>query len=253
MTPFGQFKKIKDELRMVGQKANRGIKHLGQKIFGKSPRNFAVGENPRTSEKAFMAAEAYVEPDKRKSNMYGYDYDRTLSNDENAVYHNKKTKHTRHIMRGSAVTRGAKTLAKDLWTDVNIGLGMHPATQRHKQNVGALEATHKKYGKVVECIGHSLGGKSCASATQHAGGGKISHATTFSAGSGLPDALDIYSSLKCKKNPSLAMCRQVHHKVVGDPVAFMPNLTGKTHRYGARTAVETGVLGKAHSIGQFMP
>lgn len=86
----------------------------------------------------------------------GFRVDELLTSDENLVLYNPATREVVISFRGTVPT------AKDLATDLSIGLGMHTSTQRYRQSVELTRIVQQKYGAMgynpVEVAGHSLGG-----------------------------------------------------------------------------------------------
>lgn len=86
----------------------------------------------------------------------GFRVDEMLTSDENLVLYNPATREVVISFRGTVPT------AKDLATDLSIGLGMHTSSQRYRQSVELTRIVQKKYGGMgynpVEVAGHSLGG-----------------------------------------------------------------------------------------------
>ena len=86
----------------------------------------------------------------------GFRIDELLTSDENLVLYNPATREVVISFRGTVQT------AKDLSTDLAIGLGMHTTTQRYRQSVELTRIVQQKYGAMgydpVEVAGHSLGG-----------------------------------------------------------------------------------------------
>lgn len=110
--------------------------------------------------------------------------DELLTSDESLVLYNPQTREVVISFRGTVPT------AKDLSTDLAIGLGMHANTQRYRQSVELTRIVQQKYGAMgynpVEVAGHSLGGGIAAfvanqdgSITAHVYNGAISLGELF--------------------------------------------------------------------------
>ncbi|MAN60865.1 MAG: hypothetical protein CMI60_02855 [Parvibaculum sp.] len=86
----------------------------------------------------------------------GFRVDELLTSDESLVLYNPQTREVVISFRGTVPS------AKDLATDLAIGLGMHTSTQRYRQSVELTRIVQQKYGAMgydpVEVAGHSLGG-----------------------------------------------------------------------------------------------
>lgn len=86
----------------------------------------------------------------------GFRVDELLTSDESLVLYNPQTREVVISFRGTVPS------AKDLATDLTIGLGVHARTQRYRQSVTLTRVVQQKYGAMgynpVEVAGHSLGG-----------------------------------------------------------------------------------------------
>jgi len=86
----------------------------------------------------------------------GFRVDELLTSDESLVLYNPQTREVVISFRGTVPS------AKDLATDLTIGLGVHARTQRYRQSVELTRVVQQKYGAMgydpVEVAGHSLGG-----------------------------------------------------------------------------------------------
>lgn len=86
----------------------------------------------------------------------GFRVDELLTSDESLVLYNPQTREVVISFRGTVPT------AKDLSTDLAIGLGMHTSTKRYRQSMELTRIVQQKYGAMgynpVEVAGHSLGG-----------------------------------------------------------------------------------------------
>ena len=109
----------------------------------------------------------------------GFRVDELLTSDESLVLYNPQTREVVISFRGTVPT------AKDLSTDLAIGLGMHTSTKRYRQSMELTRIVQQKYGAMgydpVEVAGHSLGGGIAAfvanqdgSVTAHVYNGAIS-------------------------------------------------------------------------------
>lgn len=86
----------------------------------------------------------------------GFRVDELLTSDESLVLYNPQTREVVISFRGTVPT------AKDLSTDLAIGLGVHTSTKRYRQSLELTRIVQQKYGAMgynpVEVAGHSLGG-----------------------------------------------------------------------------------------------
>lgn len=86
----------------------------------------------------------------------GFKVDELLTSNESLVLYNPETLEVVISFRGTVPS------AKDLATDLAIGLGVHTSTQRYRQSVDLTRIVQQKYGAMgyhpVEVAGHSLGG-----------------------------------------------------------------------------------------------
>jgi hypothetical protein len=199
--------------------------------------------SPETELNARFADEAYNKPDERRDRIGDYYYDRSISNDENAIYINKKGR-VIHSLRGTELNRGIGTLARDLIADLRIATGTFENSDRHKRDVKKADEVRSKYGNNTFYVGHSLAGKgSQALANKYNTGSQ-----TFNAGQGLISSQEIAVAKSCKKDPSQPRCNQVHSRIKGDLVSLLPTLSGRTEIIDRPNI--SGALGK-HEISNF--
>ena len=215
----------------LGAKALRsGLAWLG---LGKNADHVQLGDkthkrtaSPETNLNATFADEAYVLPADRRHTIGDYYYDKGLSNDENAIYVNKKGR-VIHSIRGTELKRGVGQAIKDVGgTWGAIATGNFTDTSRHKRNDAKAQEVFKKYGQHVFYTGHSLGGSSAyALANKY-----NKRSQTFNLGHGLSSSAEIAYSKECKKDPSQPRCQQIHSRVGRDIVSFFPTLVGRTEQ-----------------------
>ena len=199
--------------------------------------------SPETELNAHFADEAYVSPSARRKKIGDYYYDRSISDNENAIYVNKKGR-VIHSLRGTELNRGIGTIARDLVADLRIATGTFEDSDRHKRNIKKANEVRSKYGKHTFYVGHSLGGK----ASQALANKYNTRSQTFNAGQGLISNQEIAVAKSCKKNPSQPRCNQIHSRIRGDLVSLLPTLTGRTEIIDRPNI--SGALGK-HEISNF--
>ena len=140
----------------------------------------------------------------------GFRIDELLTSDENLVLYNPATREVVISFRGTVQT------AKDLSTDLAIGLGMHANTQRYRQSVELTRIVQQKYDAMgydpVEVAGHSLGGGIAAfvanqdgSITAHVYNGAISLQELFDDRWGDDDTAGIIYSNSTRSDPVSAI------------------------------------------------
>lgn len=88
-----------------------------------------------------------------QENVRDWKIDKTLSNENRAVYHNHRTGKAKVAFRGTKPSN-----VRDLGTDLLIGLGLQDVSSRFKNAVRTTDLAIAKYGKEnVSLTGHSLG------------------------------------------------------------------------------------------------
>ena len=187
-----------------------------------------------------FAAEAYDKPNDRDNNIDGYDYDKSLSNQDVAVYHNPKTEKTIVSWRGTSQVR-------DLKPDLGIALSRFANTKRFAEADEKLQEVVNKYGiENIRLSGHSLAGK----IAQDLGVKYGIRTDTFNAGSTpLGISRDIINTISCNilptqecKNSSLI----TNHTVAGDPISNWNFFSNQNHKiYRARSL-------NPHSMSNFL-
>jgi hypothetical protein len=90
--------------------------------------------------------------DAYKLKRYGYDLDKSLSNDNQQVWYNPKKNKLLYTIAGT------HNLNKDVGTDIYLGLGKLKSTNRYKEADMTLKKAQEKYKpKHTDINGHSLG------------------------------------------------------------------------------------------------
>jgi hypothetical protein len=91
--------------------------------------------------------------DIRAMEAYGYQYDTKLSNKKTKVYASTNPDQNPLVLFRGSVNKN------DVWTDLQLGLGLGARTQRAKVAKQTLKHVQEQYKtKKVDVAGHSLGG-----------------------------------------------------------------------------------------------
>ena len=100
-----------------------------------------------------------IYPENRQMDTNGWSYQETKSNHRSGFYSEVYTKNNKAILviRGTETHSRKKEIAKDAYSDIQMGLGYLPWQMKDAEN--AYIQTVRKYGKEnVILTGHSLGG-----------------------------------------------------------------------------------------------
>ena len=139
----------------------------------------------------FMAA-SYDDVEKRKD-VGGFKYDRSISTDNFASYHNPTSGDTYAAFRGTATVKGA------LKTWLPIGVGALSKTGRFKENRERAQKHHAKHSRAGGknyLTGHSLGG-SLSREIIKKDGSLYDHAYTFDEGTSVLSAPSWKAAYDC--------------------------------------------------------
>ena len=155
-----------------------------------------------------------------RENIGNYEYDKSLSDHNTAVWHNHKTETTVVAHRGSVD-------AEDWFiSDRKILTANQLKDARFQKGIQTVEDAHAKHGYDVEVTGHSLGGSiTTASAYAHADKSWFKKGVTFNPG---VSPFHPYSDAKLAER---AGSKLIHHRIVGDPISATPTPFGKTVTY----------------------
>jgi hypothetical protein len=109
-----------------------------------------------------FAQQSYEKADERR-NIGDYEYDRSLSDVNTAVWHDHKNKRTHVSNRGS--------ISAYDWgvSDAQIATGTERYGARFQKAIDRTNKAHSKYGYDVSTSGHSLGGKVSSYTTERLG------------------------------------------------------------------------------------
>lgn len=159
----------------LGKKLNRLGKRLGLKNSGfqqklgnkKSIKKQSLspqqGMNSEEKTSAKIAGDAYEKT--RKTNIDGFEYQPDHSDNERAVYHNKKTGHTRIGYKG---TNSMKDVKVDLSDKNSILKGNQRNNEMYKKDLEHFDKVKKALGsKKTTLSGHSLGGSRTYNVSQN--------------------------------------------------------------------------------------
>jgi hypothetical protein len=132
----------------------------------------------------------------------GYTYDKELSTMESKVFVNKNGK--------PVVAQRGSTRLSDWLEDGLIGLGLGKYGTRQQRAIDLNKKVEEKYGKKVNAVGHSLGGRLVENS------GANGAVITYNKASGLGDVLDKHNDkqldLRTKGDlPSLLSIGQEHN------------------------------------------
>ena len=85
---------------------------------------------------------------------YGFSYDSTLSNKNNATYFNPRSNELIFNVKGTRPTS-----VRDIYTDIRLATGSLKSTDRYKESKGILERARRQHkGAKTTITGYSLGG-----------------------------------------------------------------------------------------------
>lgn len=172
--------------------------------------------NPAEHEAWQFSSESYIKPDDR-GDVGQYEYDRALSDDNTAVWHN-------HTARLTHVSHRGSTTAYD-WgvSDAQVGLGLESHGARFKKSVKKTNDAHEQHGYDVTSSGHSLGGSVTSHVTEQLGNNAwYRGGTTFNSGvSQLGQGSSLSSHRRvCNRTDAPAYCSKITHlKERGDLVS----------------------------------
>lgn len=180
--------------------------------------------------------DAYLAPANRQD-IGAFKYDKDLSNEETAIYHNDATQETLVAHRGSVT-------AEDwLISDVGIASGTQLNTPRFKRSLDLVQQAHDKYGFDVITSGHSLAGNLVYATTYTYGQtGWLKEGVAFNAGT------SPISPYKNEAKAQVATSLTTTHRVFGDGISANAPPFGTVNTYSIPTA--TGPLQK-HSMDAF--
>jgi hypothetical protein len=197
-----------------------GLPHAG----GKTPTLADKQQDPAFVRRATFADQAYEDADKRQQEVDGYQYDRSLSDANTAIYHNKEKGKTYMGLRGTKPTS-----ANDLYHDYHIARGSQRDKPLYQKDQVDYEKVKAKYGGTIAASGHSLGGSRAQALSKKKG----VQSTSFNPGTSVFDKTLWADKARCslpkKLRPSWCSLRTSYH-VKGDALSVSDRLlnTGKT-------------------------
>jgi len=191
----------------LGVKQDNGQGSLGAKEeFGSG----AIGSKD-FNQNAFVSKEAYVSPEERKGGPYGeLEYLKNYSDNNTAVYLDKKDKEIKIGMRGS-------TTKLDWLQNLNILRGSYYMDSDFRKDNRLVNQLKKDYeGYSISTTGHSRGG---SRARQVAYRNDNIKATTFNAGAGA-GITDNLINARCALGSTSKNCKNItNYRTEGDVVS----------------------------------
>lgn len=232
---------------MLGYKRYKSKMRLGTKSNNRRPIGIKSNNNKSNYDSlpeehklhALLSEEAYQT--NRASNVKGYQYDKSLSNERTAVYHNSK------LNRNVIAHRGTTLNMKDLKSDALIAIGAENLDSRTKQSKEITKRTMEKYaGATTSHTGHSLAGSQSKLMSKAFN----QQATLFNPGSGFSVGA-VKDKLLCNnpiKSLRPAHCdKQTSYHIAGDPISLLGRLDSGTTRTLLPKRLNT------HSLSNFLP
>jgi hypothetical protein len=231
---------------MLGYKRYKSKMRLGNKINNRRPIGNKSNSNSHYDSlpeehklHALLSDEAYST--NRTSNVKGYNYDESLSNERTAVYHNPE------LNRNIIAHRGTTLNMKDLKSDVNITLGAEQLDKRTKESRNITKKTMEKYNDATTYhTGHSLGANQAKLMSKEFN----QKATLFNPGSGFSIGA-VKDKLLCNnpiKSLRPAHCdKQKAYHIAGDPLSLL----GRLDSGNTRTLLPKRL--NTHSLSNFLP
>lgn len=170
---------------------------------------------------ANASSQAYKNPDERDNLYGGYKYDRSLSDERNAIYHREAKDgveaDTIHAIRGTDPAS-----KYDIAQDVAVTFGFSHLTNRHKKTKNLHNRVIDKYGE-TKLTGHSLGGKIANDIARETN----SKAVVYNPGRGIGD---VGSNIRDARDPDKRLSSANRVSTVRtryDPFSALGNIAGR--------------------------